>query len=140
MCKERIKLTESELRYIIREAVEQELNEMDMDEGWFGDKWKQAKSAYTTATQGGEDYSLKDRLTNAKANWGNQGQINDYRNLIKNLKEFAEANKIDPQTTIADMIGGKFRNPNASDSQYGKIGNRIANKQKAIKALGGKRY
>lgn len=41
MNKQRIKLTESELRNIIREAVEQELNEMDMEEGL----WDSAKGA-----------------------------------------------------------------------------------------------
>lgn len=41
MNKQRIKLTESELRNIIREAVEQELNEMDMEEGL----WDFAKGA-----------------------------------------------------------------------------------------------
>ena len=45
----RIRLTESDLHRIIEESVQNVLEEQmyeELEEGWFGDKWNQAKSAF----------------------------------------------------------------------------------------------
>ena len=55
MEKKTIRLTEAELRSLIREAVEDAIQEADeLEEGWFGDKWNQAKAAGNTFTQKGD--------------------------------------------------------------------------------------
>lgn len=134
MNKQRIKLTESELRNIIREAVEQELNEMDMEEGWLGDKWNQVKSATKTATQQG-DMNLNDRFNNAKKNWNSQGELNDINNLIQQLSQFVDNGKIDPQKTIAQLIGGKYNN-----NKFGSMSGVAANRKAQIQRRGGTAY
>lgn len=37
--KQRIKLTESQLHNIIRRCVNEAVDEENLEEGWFGDKW-----------------------------------------------------------------------------------------------------
>ena len=95
------RLTEDKLRAIIYEAVEQEL----VNEGWFGDKWNQMKSAGKTLTNAGNG-NIKNRFNNAKKNWGLQGEVNDFSGFIQKLKDFVEKNNIDPKTTtVAQLIG-----------------------------------
>ena len=43
MNKKIIKLTESDLKNIIKEAVEQVMEDEDLDEGWFGNMEKQQR-------------------------------------------------------------------------------------------------
>lgn len=133
MEKQRIKLTESELRHIIREAVEQELNEMDMDEGWFGDKWNQTKSAVRTATHG--EGTMNNRFQNAKKNWNTQGELNNINNIIAKLSEFIDNGQIDPQTTIAQLIGGKY-----NKGRFGKMNGMASNRKSQISRRGGQAY
>lgn len=54
MDKNVIRLTESDLKNIIKETVEQivmESSEQNLEEGFWGDKWNQAKSAAKTLTK-----------------------------------------------------------------------------------------
>lgn len=98
---------EDKLRAIIYEAVEQELVNEGMMSGlkdYVNGKFKQTKSSISTITggQGG----LGDRLSNAKKNWVRQAEINDFNDFVKKVKEFVQANNIDPKTTtIAQLIG-----------------------------------
>lgn len=68
MMKNRIKLTGSDLQRIVEEAVTQTLLESSLDEGWFGDKWNQARSAAGTMFGSGNG-SLRQRVQNTKKNW-----------------------------------------------------------------------
>lgn len=133
MNKQRIKLTESELRHIIREAVEQELDEMDIDEGWVSDKWNQVKSAAKTATN--NNGTMKDRFQNAKKNWNTQGELNGINNLVAKLSEFVDNGQIDPQTTVAQLIGGKY-----NKGRFGKMTGMAANRRGQISRRGGQAY
>lgn len=54
MNKKTIKLTEAELHSLIKEAVESVIESEELEEGWFGDKWNQAKSAGNTMFQKGD--------------------------------------------------------------------------------------
>lgn len=130
---QRIKLTESELRHIIREAVEQELDEMDIDEGWVSDKWNQVKTAAKTATN--NNGTMKDRFQNAKKNWNTQGELNGINNLVAKLSEFVDNGQIDPQTTVAQLIGGKY-----NKGRFGKMTGMAANRRGQISRRGGQAY
>ena len=67
-----IKLSEQDLHRIIMESVNNILesdDEMELDEGWFGDKWNQTKTAANTMFKNTrEDNGFKDRLSAAKSN------------------------------------------------------------------------
>jgi len=101
-------LTEAKLQKIIAEAIEEVMSSCDMDEGWLGDKWNQTKQAGRTFMNN-KNQGFGQRIQNARQNWNNQGQLNNINNLIAQLSSFVDANKIDPNTTIAQLIGGKYR-------------------------------
>ena len=133
MKKELIRLTEQDLQNIIKESVTKILQEENIEEGWFGDKWNQVKTAYNTATQdGGNGLTLKDRYNRTKNNWQTQGQLNDLSNLRKQLEAFVDSGKINPQMTISQLIGGKY-----NGNKFGKLSGMIGNRQSQINRNGG---
>lgn len=135
MEKKTIRLTESDLRALIREAVENAIQESDeLEEGWFGDKWNQAKAAGNTLMQKG-DVSLKDRFQKAGKNWASQGELNNINNLASQLSAFVEAGQIDPNMTIAQLIGGKMNN-----NKFGRMSAMSANRRSQIAKRGGSAY
>ena len=135
MEKKSIRLTESELQSIIREAVESVIKESDeLEEGWFGDKWNQAKSASKTMFQKG-DLNLKDRFKNAGKNWNTQGELNNINNLASQLSAFVEAGQLNPNMTIAQLIGGKMNN-----NKFGRMSGMAANRKSQINKRGGSAY
>ena len=109
MNKKLIRLTEQDLHRIVKESVEMILIENEVEEGWFGDKWNQTKSAVGTAfnKDGG---SMGQRLQNAKKNWSTQGELNGMNNLQQQLTQMLDARQISPQTTVAQLVGGKYNN------------------------------
>lgn len=132
---DKINLTESQLRDIVRESVSRFLKEEDVEEGWFGDKINQAKSAYNTATQKNKNLTLKDRVSKAKKNWNTQGELNNLNNLKRQLSHFVDSGQLNPQMTIAQLIGGKYNN-----GKFGRISSMTANRQGQIKRRGGTSY
>lgn len=73
MSKNLIRLTESDLRRIVEKSVANVLSENEMEEGWFGDKWNQTKSAVGTAfnkdgDSRGKDYKMQERIGILKVN------------------------------------------------------------------------
>ena len=133
--KTRIRLTESQLNELIRESVYNVLNEEDMEEGWLSNKFKQGKQALKTAFQDGDEMSIRDRWNNAKKNWSNQGELNNLNDLIQSISEFVDNGEIDPQTTIAQLIGGKYNH-----GRFGRITGKAANRRNQIARLGGTAY
>lgn len=131
----RIRLTESQLNDIIRESVYNVLNEEDMEEGWLSNKFKQGKQALKTAFQDGDEMSIRDRWNNAKKNWSNQGELNNLNDLIQSISEFVDNGEIDPQTTIAQLIGGKYNH-----GRFGRMTGKAANRRNQIARLGGTAY
>lgn len=133
---QRIKLTESDLHRIIKESINQVLMEDEMDENWFGDKWNQTKSAVKTfANNGNGESSLFDRWTRAKKNWGSQGELNGFQNLRDQLSQYLDAGQIAPQTTVAQLVGGKY-----NGNRFGKLTGQIANRRSQISNRGGRAY
>ena len=47
------------------------------------------------------------------------------QNLIKQLSQFIDAGQIDPNTTIAQLVGGKYNN-NKFGRMTGKMNNRMS--------------
>ena len=133
--KTRIRLTESQLNDLIRESVYNVLNEEDMEEGWLSNKFKQGKQALKTAFQDGDEMSIRDRFRNARRNWSNQGELNNLNDLIQSISEFVDNGEIDPQTTIAQLIGGKYNH-----GRFGRMRGKAANRRNQIARLGGTAY
>ena len=122
----------------IRESVQQALAASDqeqIEEGWLGDKWNQAKSAYGTATQSNDRMGLKDRFQAAKKNWQSQGQLNNINALIQQISQFVDSGEINPQMTIGQLIGGKY-----NKGRFGKMTSIANNQRNQIKRRGGEAY
>jgi hypothetical protein len=136
MNKKTIRLTEADLHNLVMEAVEQVVMETEdeLEEGWLGDKWNQAKSAATTFGQSG-DIGLKNRFKTAKANWKSQGELNNINNLIQSLSEFVDAGELNPNMTIAQLIGGKY-----NGNKFGRMTGMSANRRSQITKRGGSHY
>jgi hypothetical protein len=136
MNKKTIRLTEADLHNLVMEAVEQVVMETEdeLEEGWLGDKWNQAKSAATTFGQSGE-VGLKDRFKTAQANWKSQGELNNINNLIQSLSAFVDAGKLNPNMTIAQLIGGKY-----NGNKFGRMTGMSANLRSQISKRGGSHY
>lgn len=142
--KNTVKLSEEQLRNIVAESVkrtlkeymepqEEQMNEEDMDEGWFQDKWNQAKTAANTFTQKSDNnMGLKDRFQKAKANWNTQGELNSLNNLKQMLMQLIDDKEIDPNITIAQLVGGAY-----NKGKFGKMTGMIANRQGQIANRGG---
>ena len=131
--KQKIKLTESELHNLIAESVREVLAESDMDEGWLGDKWNQAKSAARTAfnAEGG----VGNRLSQAKKNWNTQGDLNNINSLRQQLEQLLDARQISPDTTVGQLVGGKYNN-----NRFGTMSGMAANRRGQIQRRGGMAY
>lgn len=101
---QKITLTESRLREMISEALEEALKEDNVEEGWLGDKWNQVKSAYNTVANSSNQKSFSDKISAAKKNWNSQGELNDMSNLVAQLKQFVANRAIQSTDTVAQVI------------------------------------
>ena len=106
-----IRLTESELHYIVNEAVKNVLYENMEDEGTWNNIKTGAKTFFGDSTKGETGLKgIKNRWKNAKANFKTQGELDDISGLTQQLAQLLNARKISPQTTVAELVGGEFRN------------------------------
>lgn len=131
----KIVLKEEEFMALVNESVKKVINEAiqngELDEGWLGDKWSQIKTGANTLTQSG-DMSLKDRFGAAKKNWTSQGELNNINNLSAQLSKFVEAGQLNPNMTIAQLIGGKI-----NGNKFGRMSAMAANRKSQISKRGG---
>ena len=132
MDKKPIQLTEQDLHMLVEDAVRAYLTENGMDEGWFGDKWNQTKTAANTMFQGNQGAGLKQKFNNARQNWNTQGQLNGLNNLKQQLEQFIDAGQLNPQMTIAQLVGGKY-----NGNKFGRMSGMIGNRQSQISRRGG---
>ena len=112
-----IRLTESELHYIVNEAVNTILQE-EMEEG----TWNNLKTGVNTFMNNNGAGGLKGRWNAAKQNYKTQGNLDNMSNLVNQLSQLLDARKIDPQTTVAQLVGGKYNN-NKFGTMSGMMGN-----------------
>ena len=137
MKKETVRINENQLRHIVAESVKRVIREMDepdmMDEEEFDEGfWNQAKTAGKTFfSKGSGDGSLKDRFGRAKKNWTSQGDYDDMENVKDTLSRMLDAREIDPQTTVAQLVGGKY-NKGRFGTMTGVMGNRKAQMNKRM--------
>lgn len=113
-----VRLTESEFRAM----VEQTVNEALQDEGLWNNIKTGAKTFVSNTNKGD---GIKGRFQNAKKNYKLQGEYDNMQNLIKQLSQFIDAGQIDPNTTIAQLVGGKYNN-NKFGRMTGKMNNRMS--------------
>lgn len=107
----------------------------EMDENWLKDKVNQTRSAIKTFTNRDKDASMYQRFSNAKKNWNSQGELNGFQNLRDQLSQYLDAGQIDPQTTVAQLVGGKY-----NGNKFGKLTGQIANRRAQISNRGGNAY
>ena len=129
-----IQLTEQDLHMLVEDAVRVYLreNEGEIEEGWFGDKWNQTKTAANTMFQGNQGAGLKQKFNNARQNWNTQGQLNGLNNLKQQLEQFIDSGQLNPQMTIAQLVGGKY-----NGNKFGRMTGMIGNRQSQISKRGG---
>lgn len=132
-----IKLNEQQIRQIVAESCkrvlkENGMSEEDMEEGWLGNKWNQAKAAGSTMLGKGNG-GLKNRFQQSTKNWNTQGKLNDLNGLRTQLEKYIDAGQISPETTVAQLVGGKYRN-----GQFGKLTAQQGNLKGQITKNGGK--
>lgn len=128
--RQQIRLTESELQNIIEESVRRVISENMEDEG----TWNQIKSAGRTLfnRDGG---NFPQRFKNARKNFTTQGELDDINGLIQQLSQLLDARKISPQTTVAQLVGGKYNN-----NRFGTMTGMAGNRKRQISRLGGTAY
>lgn len=131
MEKKSIRLTETELQNLIREAVENVIESEELEEGLVRNKWNQLATAGRTMFQKG-DMNLKNRFKNAAKNWTTQGELNDINDLSAQLSAFVEAGQLNPNMTIAQLIGGKI-----NGNRFGRMSGMAANRIGQISKRGG---
>lgn len=127
--KQTIRLTEEQLKQIIKDTI----NEAMTDESWFGNKVKQGKAAFATFKN--NSGSLRDKFNTAKKNWSSQSELNDLGNLRQQLEDLIDKKGISPDTTIAELIGGKYRK-----GRRGTLSGMIDNRKGQITKRGGTFY
>jgi len=125
MAKEVIKLKESELRKMVSDVIRESL-----DEGLLN----KSKSAVGTFFGKGNG-NFFDRLKGAKKNWDSQGELDDINGLRAQLTKLLDDRKITPETTVGQLVGGKYNN-----NKFGTMSGIAANRQAQIKRRGGRSY
>ena len=112
-----IKLNEETLNKIIAEATVQVLNEMAQDEGFGANLVQGAKSFFGNGDFGkgknnrtGGGLNLGARWGAAKTNYLAKDKYDKMDALIKQLSELLDARAINPNTTVAELVGGKYNN------------------------------
>ena len=116
--KQTVRLTESELRAMVQETI----NEALQDEGIWRNLKTGAKT-FLSNTNNGD--GIKGRFQNARKNYKLQGEYDNLQGLIKQLSQFIDAGEIDPNMTIAQLVGGKYNN-NKFGKMTGKMNNRMS--------------
>ena len=120
-----IRLTESELHYIVNEAVNTILQE-EMEEGTWNNLKTGAKTFFGNSSQGESGIKgIKNRLANAKSNYNLQDQQDTMNSAIQQLQSLVQSGAIDPNTTVGQLLG-------KGSSKFGKLSSRSAKMQKQM--------
>lgn len=114
----KIHLTEEELKQYISEEVSKFLNESfdNMSDSGIEENaeeegvWNNLKTGTKTffSQRGNPDASISDRWRRAKANYKQQGTVDNYRNLYVQLKQLLDSGKLNPNVTVGQLVGGQY--------------------------------
>lgn len=130
-----VRLSEEQLTQLVAESTMRILKESDIDEGWFGDKFNQGKAAASTLFNKNTNSGLGQRFSNMKKNWNSQGELNNMNNLIAQLTQLLDSRKITPETTVGQLVGGRYNN-----GKFGTMSGMQANRKAQISNRGGQSY
>ena len=131
MNKKLIRLTEQDLHFLVENAVQAYLTENGMDEGL----WNQMKTGANTMFQkntSGQPMGLKQRWNNAKNNFQTQGKLDNLSGLKQQLEQYIDAGQLNPQMTIAQLVGGKY-----NGNKFGRLTGQMGNMRSQISKRGG---
>ena len=78
---------------------------------------------------------LGQRFSNMKKNWNSQGELNNMNNLIAQLTQLLDSRKITPETTVGQLVGGRYNN-----GKFGTMSGMQANRKAQISNRGGQSY
>lgn len=132
MDKKPIKLTEQDLHFLVENAVQAYLTENGMEEGF----WNQLKTGANTMFQkntSGQPMGIKNRFQRAKSNFQTQGKLDDLSSLKQQLEQYIDSGQLNPQMTIAQLVGGKYNN-----NKFGRLTGQMGNMKSQISRRGGK--
>lgn len=103
---------------MISEAITNTLNE-SCDEGFFNNLGTGAKTFFSNKNAG---KGVGGRFDAAKKNFQTQGKLDNMKDIISKLSALVDQRAIDPNTTVAQLIGGKY-NGNKFGKMTGMVGN-----------------
>lgn len=94
------------------------------------------KTVWSTLTQNSDDdLTLGQRWDKTKKNWNTQGDLNGLNNLMQQLSAFVDNGQLNPQMTIAQLIGGKY-----NGGKFGRMSAMIGNRRGQVSRRGGTAY
>lgn len=114
-----VRLTEEDIHSIILNSVNQIIKENAENEG-FWNNMKTAAKSFVGDT--GRNRTIGQRFNDAKANYTAQGEYDDIDKTVQLLNGLLQKGKINPDMTVGQLVGGKFRN-NKFGTLTGKQGN-----------------
>lgn len=122
-----VRISEENLRNMISEAVtkvlaeEYNISEEELQEGWFGQVGDAAKTFVSGDNKG---KGLSGRWNAAKKNYATRGELDDFQGLRDKLVQLVNAKQINPNSTVAQLIGGNMNN-----NKFGRLSGAIANRK-----------
>jgi len=129
-----IELTEQDLHMLVEDAVRVYLKENGMEEI----SMNQIKSGIGTVfskNTSTKPMGLTQRLKNGYTNFKNQGKLDDLSNLKQQLEQYIDAGQLNPQMTIAQLVGGKY-----NGNKFGRLTGQMGNMRSQISKKGGTAY
>ena len=126
-----MQLTEKDLHFLVENAVQAYLTENGMDEGL----WNQLKTGANTMFQkntSGQPMGIKNRFQRAKSNFQTQGNLDNLSSLKQQLEQYIDSGQLNPQMTIAQLVGGKYNN-----NKFGRLTGQMGNMKSQISRRGG---
>lgn len=132
----KVTISESVLKKYIQESVDKVLNEAmehmpnveeNTEEEGFIDNLKTGAKTFFSNNPKYQQDSISNRWQRAKANYQAQNKIGNYRMIISQLAELVNAGKLNPEMTIAQLIGGKYNN-----NRIGRLNSFIGGQQSSI--------
>ena len=122
-----IRISEENLRNIISEAVtkviaeEYNISEEELQEGWLGQIGDAGKTFFSKDNAG---KGLNGRFDAARKNYATRGELDNLQGLKDQLIQLVNAKQIDPNSTVAQLIGG-----NMNGGKFGRLSGAINNRK-----------
>lgn len=134
--KQTITMNEEQFHRFLKNIVNETINSQEIDEGL----WDQVKTGAKTFFNPKKDSNnttndgrvdLSNRFNNAKNNFQLRGQYDNMNDLRNKLIELINNRNISPETTIGQLIGGKYNN-----NRYGTMNGITSNQMSQMRRNG----